>query len=133
MGTMFPFFQSPGTSPGCHDQLKTFFQNARIISCPFPPLPPSCSVPGNLSLCVQSKDHRIRTSENYRILDLESSVNWTRLFRTLSCCILNIFTDGDFTVSLDNLLQCTTFTVNKIFPIFRWISCFLTCPVSDHC
>lgn len=59
----------------------------------------------------------MRISEDCRMIDLESSsrFNWTRLLRTMTCCILNIFTDGDSTVSQDSLLRLLNFKVKKCF------------------
>lgn len=54
-----------------------------------------------------------------------------RVSYTMSKWLLNVFKDGDFTISLANTCQCSaTFRVEKCFLMFRWhLQYFSFCPL----
>lgn len=85
------------------------------------------------------RNHRVmgclrleRASGDFRVPPAKSWVSYSRLIHSMSSWVLNISMDGDSTVSLDNLLQCSTMpTVKKMFSyVYVEVQCILVCV---HC
>ena len=63
----------------------------------------------------------------------QSRINQSRLLRTMSGWVLSIATEGDFTVSLGNLFQCSiTFTVKELVCVFKWNFPFQSVPITSY-